>query len=159
MQGPYVYPCFTATCVWTRVKGAARVVLANPNSGPGTKQDTKWVRLTEEMRAAGTLALGYVYTSSGSRSAATIKSEISKYYQLYPSLAGIFIDQVRCKQQAAQGCRVCNWSEHATALEAVLQEHQAQVQDLEQHGLHRSHTCAGVALSRAARPPGCRAAP
>lgn len=114
VQGPYVYPCFTATCVWTRVKGAARVVVANPGSGPGTSKDPKWVRLTDGMQAAGTLALGYVYTSTGFRSAATVKSEISKYYQWYPSLAGIFIHQVRYKpasstRRAAQGPHMCSW--------------------------------------------------
>lgn len=115
VQGPYVVPCFTATCAWMRVKGAARVVVANPNSGPGTQQDaTGWLRLAGEMRAAGTLALGYVYTSTGSRNATTVKSEISKYYQWYPSLAGIFIDQVRCKpasstRRAAQQPHMCAW--------------------------------------------------
>jgi hypothetical protein len=104
VQGPYLYPCSTATCAWTRVKGAARVVVANPNSGPGTGQDLKWLQLVNELSAAGTLPLGYVYTSTGGRSAATVKSEISKYYQWYPALAGIFIDQVRSKVCWGAGC-------------------------------------------------------
>lgn len=94
VQGPYATPCFTTGCTWMRAKGVARVVLANPNSGPGTKVDANWKRLVDEMRAAGTLTLGYVYTSTSARSAATVKSEISKYFQWYPTISGIFIDQV-----------------------------------------------------------------
>lgn len=94
VQGPYATPCFTSGCTWMRAKGVARTVLANPASGPGTKSDPNWARMVTEMRSAGTLMLGYVYTSTSTRAAATVKSEISKYFQWYPTISGVFIDQV-----------------------------------------------------------------
>lgn len=94
VQGPYATPCFAAGCTWMRAKGVARVVLANPASGPGTKSDANWARMVTEMHSAGTMILGYVYTSTSTRAATTVKAEISKYFQWYPTISGIFIDQV-----------------------------------------------------------------
>lgn len=96
VQGPYLTPCFTAasTCAWTRLKGSARIALANPNSGPGTAKDANWQRLINEAQTAGTLMLGYVATSTGTKALATVRSEINKYFQFYPNISGIFVDQV-----------------------------------------------------------------
>lgn len=79
IQGPYTPPCTTATCTWQRAIGTARIVLANPSSGPGTAVDSAWLSLVKQVTAAGMLMLGYVTsTSLGTlRPAATVKAEIN----------------------------------------------------------------------------------
>jgi len=83
IQGPYVYPCTTATCAWTRATGTARIALANPNSGPGTAVDSSWTGQIARIRSSGMLMLGYIMsTSSGvPKSEVNAKAEISRYLQ------------------------------------------------------------------------------
>lgn len=115
VQGPYLYPCFTAaaTCAWTRLKAnPPRIALANPNSGPGTAADSKWQRLINEVQAVGTLMLGYVYTTTGSRTIATVRTEINNYFAFYPNISGIFVDQVSTLCGATQLAYYRNVTQH-----------------------------------------------
>lgn len=85
IQGPYVYPCTTATCAWTRATGAARIALANPNSGPGTAVDAGWTTQITRIRSSGMLMLGYItsITSMGAlKTEANVMAEIQRYLQL-----------------------------------------------------------------------------
>jgi hypothetical protein len=103
LQGPYAYPCFTAGCTWDRARGAARIALLNPNSGPGSAVDANWQRLLADMRANGALMLAYIDSAGGSKSLAAAKAEVAKYWAWYPTLAGVFVDGVSssCGQVAA----------------------------------------------------------
>jgi hypothetical protein len=78
----YYYPCFTSTasCHWNRTSGnaATRLVIINPNSGPGTTVDPNYVTIVNNMKAAGLIVLAYTYTGYGARAAATVHSDIDK---------------------------------------------------------------------------------
>jgi hypothetical protein len=91
----YFAPCSTSTssCKWSRIKGNTGVVIFNPNNGPNSPStQTQYAALSTELKANGTLVLGYVYTSYSARSAAVVKAEIDTYYASY-GVSGIFLDQ------------------------------------------------------------------
>jgi hypothetical protein len=69
-----------------------RIVLMNPNNGPGTSQSSTYVTLVQDAHAAGALVLGYVYTSYGGRSIGAVETDIDRYYAWYP-VDGIFFDE------------------------------------------------------------------
>jgi hypothetical protein len=87
----YYYPC-CGTNFWPQTKGAARMVIANINSGPGTAPDSNYVPVVAEMKAAGTVVLGYIATNYGAKSAAAVQAEVDKYYLWY-GVSGIFFDE------------------------------------------------------------------
>src|SRR5712691_12740193 len=83
--------------LWTELEGGAPTVglaIINPNSGPGPTADPNYAAQVTHTRAAGITVIAYVYTSYGSRSAATVEADIDAYYAQYPDLDGIFIDEV-----------------------------------------------------------------
>jgi len=89
----YYDPCYgCATNYWLNTKGKARIVIANPNSGPDTALDSNYVTMVSEMKAGGALVLGYVATTYGAKTAATVQAEIDKYYAWY-GVSGIFFDE------------------------------------------------------------------
>jgi hypothetical protein len=86
----YYYPCFTAGCVWQRTKGNAKLVIINPASGPGAAVDSNYVTLSANLRAAGTIVLGYVATTYTAKSTADVQAEIDKFFNWY-NVSGIFL--------------------------------------------------------------------
>ena len=72
----------------------ARILIMNPNSGPGRSLDPNYVTAVNTVHAAGTnfLVYGYVHTKYGKRSLSTVKSEIDQYYSWY-AVDGIFVDE------------------------------------------------------------------
>ena len=72
----------------------ARILIMNPNSGPGRALDPNYVTAITTVHAAGSnfLVYGYVHTKYGKRSLATVKGEIDQYYSWY-AVDGIFVDE------------------------------------------------------------------
>ncbi|TFK34640.1 Spherulation-specific family 4 [Crucibulum laeve] len=106
----YIYP---GTCTdWAFLINAIQsyptiqfYVIINPNSGPGgapgTQPDTNYQSCTASIRRAGASAgnaklLGYVATGYGSRTNATVTSDVDTYSQWTVSYRpdGIFFDEV-----------------------------------------------------------------
>ncbi len=88
----YFYP----GSYWTQLdqaKAGVGVAVMNPNSGPGSAPDANYAGAVQAAEAAGITVVGYVYTSYGSRSLASVESDINSYYSWYPDLDGIFFDQ------------------------------------------------------------------
>lgn len=82
--------------LWTQLdSGAPTVGLAiiNPNSGPGVASDPNYVTQTITSQNLGIIVIGYVFTNYGARAAATVKSDVDKYYTWY-NVDGIFFDEV-----------------------------------------------------------------
>lgn len=88
----YYYPCFTTGCVWQRTAGKAKLVIINPASGPGAAVDSNYVILSSNLRAGGTIVLGYVATTYGGKVTADVQAEIDKYFSWY-GVSGIFFDE------------------------------------------------------------------
>ena len=95
----YFYP----GTYWAQLQSGAPIVglaIINPASGPGRKIDQNYVSTVKSAQASGLIVLGYVYSSYGKRSAATVKAEINKYFTWY-GVNGIFIDEAsnNCKKK------------------------------------------------------------
>ena len=74
--------------------GKQRVLIMNPNSGPGRSLDQNYLTAVNTVHAAGTgfLVYGYVHTKYGKRNLSTVEGEINQYYSWYP-VDGIFVDE------------------------------------------------------------------
>jgi len=90
----------------------ANVIVINPQDGPGANPvDTAQVRAA---RAKGARVIGYVYTRWANsltdslhngvkdRALAAVEDDINGYYNLYPNLDGIFLDEVTSDCDSAQ---------------------------------------------------------
>jgi hypothetical protein len=67
------------------------IAVINPNSGPGTAFDANFNNGINNLRAAGVIVLGYVYTNFGNRAISAVEGDINTYHGWY-SLDGIFLD-------------------------------------------------------------------
>jgi hypothetical protein len=109
----YFYPDYSGgsqTCsnyspgLWAQMENAAptvRRVIINPSSGPGSSINYDYACQVDHTQATGIWVLGYVHTSYGDRSLATVKAEIDKHYDWY-GVDGIFVDETptSCSDQA-----------------------------------------------------------
>jgi len=75
-------------------KDVPMVVIINPNNGPGAGVDSFYQTYIPALQNAGVKVIGYVYTQYGARSSSVVKADIDKYKQFYPSLEGIFFDEM-----------------------------------------------------------------
>lgn len=93
----YQYP--TLGTLWSDVEaaGASMVpwVIADPASGPGTSADSNYTASLNTLTAGGQRAIGYIDSSYQSRPMSAVVADVDKWYQLYPQISGIFIDQVQ----------------------------------------------------------------
>jgi hypothetical protein len=69
------------------------IAVINPNNGPGTSMDSKYLSGIKQLQAAGITVLGYVHTSYGSRSTRLVEREMSIYKNWY-GVNGIFFDEM-----------------------------------------------------------------
>jgi len=80
----------------------ANVIVMNPNNGPGSGYASQ----VSAAHAKGARVLGYIYTkyantapdplhgNTYARTVAAVEADIDLYYSLYPTLDGIFLDEV-----------------------------------------------------------------
>ena len=66
----------------------------NPNSGPGSSANHDYLQVIDYCHAVGHRVIGYVHTSYGTRPLATVKAEVDAYYGFYPTIDGIFVDEM-----------------------------------------------------------------
>ncbi len=74
------------------------VVIANPDSGPGTSADPNYTSWIGNVVSNGGSVVGYVYTDYDLRPLSTVENDISTWYSLYPAISGIFLDQYNSSQ-------------------------------------------------------------
>jgi spherulation-specific family 4 protein len=93
----YTYPTDSS---WTAVIQAKHaypnvpfIAVINPNSGPGSSQDSNYVQGIKNLQAAGIEVLGYVATGYAANSISSEESQVSKYHSWY-SVNGIFFDEM-----------------------------------------------------------------
>lgn len=77
-----------ATTYGNRIKA-----IANPGSGPGASQNSDYVTAIDDFRSAGGEVYGYVASTYGTKSTATIESEIDDWISWY-NVDGFFIDEM-----------------------------------------------------------------
>jgi hypothetical protein len=80
--------------------GNGSIAIMNPSSGPGTARDTLYARAISDCQSRRQRVVGYLATDYGARSLAQVRADIDTYYHLYPSINGIFVDEM-------SNCEVC----------------------------------------------------
>lgn len=84
---------------WAKLNVAAEknvrlIAIMNPDVGPGDKPNPEYLRATKALKKSGGKAIGYIFTKYGLRNTQHVMEDISHYYEWYPDLDGIFIDQM-----------------------------------------------------------------
>ena len=69
-----------------------RMVVVNPDSGPGAGQGHAYAEAVRTLQAAGVRVLGYVPTTYGGRSLASVLADVRRYLAWY-EVDGIFFDE------------------------------------------------------------------
>jgi hypothetical protein len=69
-----------------------RMVVVNPDSGPGAHEGHAYGRAVRTLQAAGVRVLGYVPTSYGARPVADVLADVHRYRSWY-GVDGIFFDE------------------------------------------------------------------
>lgn len=84
---------WTRMCATMNTQQGASIAIMNPASGPGGSKNTDYVNAIAYCHNHGQQVIGYVHTSYGQRSLATVESEVGEYYQWY-QVDGIFVDEM-----------------------------------------------------------------
>ena len=106
----YFYPAGKGLKDWERLFQAAKrtniIAIANPNNGPGDKNNPDYRRVIRRASAARVRVVGYVSTRYGKRATAEVVRDIECWYRWYPEIAGIFLDeQASDARQVKKTCR------------------------------------------------------
>lgn len=93
----YFYP--GADSPWSKLNTAAEknvplIAIMNPEVGPGSKPNPDYIKATKELKKSGGKVIGYIFTKYGLRNTQHVMEDISHYFEWYPDLDGIFIDQM-----------------------------------------------------------------
>lgn len=68
--------------------------IANPDNGPTAVKLSSYAEAITACQTDGQRVIGYVYTEYGKRSLNTVETQIADYYSWYPSINGIFLDEM-----------------------------------------------------------------
>ncbi|HXQ00163.1 MAG TPA: spherulation-specific family 4 protein [Solirubrobacteraceae bacterium] len=68
--------------------------IVNPDNGPTAVKLAAYAEAITSCQAQGQRIIGYVYTEYGERSLSTVEAQISDYYAWYPSINGVFLDEM-----------------------------------------------------------------
>jgi hypothetical protein len=66
--------------------------IANKANGPGSKYDTTYAVVINNMHSNHGKVIGYVWTDYGTIPLATAEADINRWFSFYPSMDGIFFD-------------------------------------------------------------------
>ncbi len=101
---------------WAQATASASafgVMIANPYNGPGEQLDANYTDVIENAQGAGIQIYGYVYTGYGERPDAEVRADIDRWYGFYPTIDGIFFDEVAGSATCAlQEPSYLGWSDH-----------------------------------------------
>jgi spherulation-specific family 4 protein len=84
----------TVASVKSSYPSVPMLVIVNPSDGPGTSQDPNYVKGIQKLQSAGVIVLGYIPTNYTKRSINQVTSDIDSYAKFYPSMNGIFFDEM-----------------------------------------------------------------
>jgi hypothetical protein len=114
----YFYP--VPGSPWVQLNDAARripvVAIMNPGNGPGTATDANYAAAVGALQAAGGKVIGYVHTSYTARPLNDVKANVTTFFALYPSLDGIFVDEMTNDASVPHQTYYLNLKAHIRAL-------------------------------------------
>lgn len=68
--------------------------IANVNDGPGASQRADFTSVIGALQAVGGKVLGYILSGTGTRDIALMKADVDNWLSWYPTLDGIFVDEM-----------------------------------------------------------------
>jgi hypothetical protein len=87
--------------------GSGSVAILNPDSGPGRKANPDYAAALSYCHLEGQRVIGYVYTKYAKRPIAKVEADIDKYFSFYPTIDGIFLDNMAQSPTGKASCRGC----------------------------------------------------
>lgn len=87
--------------------GSGSVAILNPDNGPGRKADPNYAAAVSYCHLQGQRVIGYVYTKYAKRSIAKVEADIDRYFSFYPTVDGIFLDEMADVPTGKASCRGC----------------------------------------------------
>jgi hypothetical protein len=108
----YFYPSgspnpWHTMCNEMNSEGYGSTAIMNPASGPGASADPNYTAAIEYCQELGQNVIGYVYTQYTKRSLSAVEAAINAYYSLYPTIDGIFLDEMAKTPTATAECEGC----------------------------------------------------
>jgi Spherulation-specific family 4 len=109
----YFYPTGTPNpwhtmCDDMNTEGDGSTAIMNPASGPGKAKDANYAAaLVYCQEEDGQNVIGYVDTDYTKRSLAEVESDVNSYYSYYPTIDGIFLDEMEQLPTATAECAGC----------------------------------------------------
>ena len=70
------------------------LAIVNPSSGPGESSDPNYKRFIKRLNNHNITIIGYLATSEANKTVANVRTELLKWFNLYPEIKGIFFDEV-----------------------------------------------------------------
>ena len=97
--------------------GSGSVAILNPDNGPGRKANPDYAAALSYCHLEGQRVIGYVYTKYAKRPIAKVEADIDKYFSFYPTIDGIFLDnmaQVPTGKASCRGCKMTTATYYST---------------------------------------------
>ncbi len=99
-DGGLIIPAYGWDSNWGQIidakednEDAEIIVIINPSSGPGGGKDGHWEDVIDDLQDEDIKVIGYVSTSWAGRSIGDVKDDVSRYYDWYEDIDGIFFDE------------------------------------------------------------------
>ncbi len=73
---------------------AGSTAILNPDNGPVKREAAPYLEAMKYCQERGQKVIGYVYTRYGKRSLKAVEKAIGDYYSWYPTVQGIFLDEM-----------------------------------------------------------------
>jgi len=101
----YTYPTDSSWATCIKLKNAnptmAMNAVINCDNGPGASVDPAYTVGIAQLQSAGIKVYGYVHTSYALRAMTDVQADVSAWKQFYPTLDGIFVDEMATGNAAA----------------------------------------------------------
>lgn len=98
---------WTVMCGDMSTESSPSIAIMNPANGPGHKADSDDAAALAQCHLDGQQVIGYVATKYSHRSIAKVEKEIDAYFSFYPTLDGIFLDNMAQTPTAKASCGGC----------------------------------------------------
>jgi hypothetical protein len=100
-------------CEGMGTTGSGSIAILNPASGPGRAADPNYTAALANCDLLGQRVIGYVATKYTHKSITAVEQAIDTYYSFYPTLDGIFLDNMSLTPGAKASCKGCTMTVEA----------------------------------------------
>jgi hypothetical protein len=87
--------------------GSGSTAIMNPENGPGKAVNSDYTSAVKFCHKEGQNVIGYVYSSYTKRNLKEVEEAVGDYYSWYPTIDGIFVDEMAQTPTAEAECPEC----------------------------------------------------